>query len=170
MVVRRKKKVRKYRGSVLHGAGSRKKRRGAGSRGGRGRAGSGKRAGHKKQLFSIGSRGFVPRRENPTHVHQGKALGLGYFTAERLQRLLQEGKITKKDTTYYIDLQALGYHKLLGTGRVQEKLLITAGVWSPSAEEKVKAVGGEIVIREKKRSGPEGKQKEEQKEEQKERS
>ena len=48
MVVQRKKKVGKYRSHTTHGGGHRKKRRGAGSRGGRGNAGSGKRAGHKK--------------------------------------------------------------------------------------------------------------------------
>ena len=48
MVVNRRKKVVKYRGHSNHGGGMRKKRRGAGSRGGRGNAGTGKRAGHKK--------------------------------------------------------------------------------------------------------------------------
>ena len=42
------KKVRKFRGSHTHGYGSKKKHRGAGSRGGRGMAGSGKRADQKK--------------------------------------------------------------------------------------------------------------------------
>ena len=42
MVVYKRKKVTKYRGSVTHGGGSRKKRRGAGSIGGRGNAGTGK--------------------------------------------------------------------------------------------------------------------------------
>lgn len=143
MVVRRVKKVRKYRGTVHHGAGSRKKRRGAGSRGGRGRAGSGKRAGHKKYHFSIGSRGFLPRREYL--VKKQPAVGVGYFTRERLQQMLQEGKIAKQGVLYHLDLEKLGYGKLLGTGKVQEKLHITAQAWSASAAEKVKAAGGEVV-------------------------
>ena len=48
MVTYKTKKVSKYRGSSNHGGGMRKKRRGAGSRGGRGNAGTGKRAGQKK--------------------------------------------------------------------------------------------------------------------------
>ena len=60
----KRKKVNKYRGHTTHGGGHRKKRRGAGSRGGRGRAGSGKRAGHKKAggVVISGSKGFLPRR------------------------------------------------------------------------------------------------------------
>ena len=47
MVVTRKKNTRQ-RGSKTHGCGSMKKRRGAGHRGGRGAAGSGKRGDCKK--------------------------------------------------------------------------------------------------------------------------
>jgi len=51
MTTHKRKKVVKYRGSHTHGGGAKKKRRGAGNRGGRGLAGSGKRAHHKKQLI-----------------------------------------------------------------------------------------------------------------------
>ena len=44
MSVNKTKKVGKYRGSKTHGGGHMKKRRGAGNRGGRGMAGTGKRA------------------------------------------------------------------------------------------------------------------------------
>src|SRR3990172_2450527 len=48
MVVNKRKKSGRYRGSQTHGGGAKKKRRGAGNRGGRGNAGSGKRADQKK--------------------------------------------------------------------------------------------------------------------------
>ena len=48
MTVNRRKKVVKQRGSHTHGWGSKKKHRGAGNRGGRGMAGSGKRADQRK--------------------------------------------------------------------------------------------------------------------------
>ena len=47
MIIRRKK-VNKYRGSQTHGSGAKKKRRGAGNRGGRGMAGPGKIGDQKK--------------------------------------------------------------------------------------------------------------------------
>jgi len=46
-----KRKVQRYRGSKTHGSGSMKKRRGAGHRGGRGNAGSGKRGDAKKPSY-----------------------------------------------------------------------------------------------------------------------
>src|SRR3989338_8460072 len=85
MVVIRRKKVVKYRGSRSHGGGSGKKRRGAGSRGGKGMAGTGKRAGHKKAGLklpeqSIGAeRGFRRR----SRLVQIRAVNVGFFTKDR---------------------------------------------------------------------------------------
>ena len=68
MVVNKSKKKLKYRGSKTHGCGSMKKRRGAGHRGGRGAAGSGKRGDAKKPSIwggrYFGKHGFI---NNPEH-------------------------------------------------------------------------------------------------------
>ncbi len=142
MVVHRRKKVTKYRGHVTHGGGSRKKRRGAGSRGGRGNAGTGKRAGHKK--FSVGNilgrEGFVPRRT----VVKVKAINLSYFTSERLDQLVASGKAEKEGKLIVIDLNKLGYNKLLGTGRVPAHLKFIVSQSSAQAAKKVKEAGGEV--------------------------
>ena len=144
MVVHKRKKVHRYRGSTTYGAGSRKKRRGAGSRGGRGMAGTGKRAGQKKaglKDFKLGAHGFLPRRGA---VHD-TVLNLGYFTRAKIDSLLQQGQAKREQDCIIIDLQQLGYTKLLGSGKMQVKLKIIAEKWSRQAEEKVKAVGGEVV-------------------------
>ncbi|MBI2666299.1 uL15 family ribosomal protein [Candidatus Woesearchaeota archaeon] len=143
MVVHRNKKMRKFRGSTTHGWGSRKKHRGSGSRGGSGKAGSGKRAGHKKQHHTLGAHGFLPRRATAAKIMKG--INLGDFTLRKLDLLVKEKKITKQGETYHITLTSLGYGKLLGTGNTEAKLNITAPAWSASAEQKVKAAGGEIV-------------------------
>nr|AJS12303.1 50S ribosomal protein L15P [uncultured archaeon] len=143
MVVYRQKKRVRYRGkgSGTHGGGARKKRRGAGSRGGRGNAGTGKRAGHHKFWGSLGSRGFIPRRSS------GKTdvINVGDLTAERLTHWVSEGKATKEGNTYIVDLTSLGYGKLLSTGNFAVKAKITIAQCSPAAAEKVKAAGGEVV-------------------------
>ena len=63
MTVNKRKKVTRYRGSKTHGGGAKKKRRGAGNRGGRGMGGSGKRADSKKPSLwgakYFGKHGFV---------------------------------------------------------------------------------------------------------------
>ena len=140
MTTNKNKKVTKYRGHTTHGGGHRKKRRGAGSRGGRGKAGSGKRAGHKKVGIVLGTHGFRPRRDSK----QEKAINVGYFTDKRLQQWAEKGKAVKEGDTFTIDLTKLGYHKLLGTGKIAVKLKINVSKYSHSAKEKVKAAGGNI--------------------------
>ncbi|HLD79015.1 MAG TPA: uL15m family ribosomal protein [Candidatus Nanoarchaeia archaeon] len=145
MVTNKRKKVVKYRGGSTHGGGARKKRRGAGSRGGRGFAGSGKRAGHMKMKHVkaghiMGQHGFTSKSRT-----NGKAVNVHYFTSKRVQKLVAEGKALKEGAFYSIDLGALGYTKLLGTGNTSLKLKITVAKCSPRAVEKIKAAGGEVV-------------------------
>jgi large subunit ribosomal protein L15 len=136
-MVKKVKKVNKYRGSVSHGGGSRKKRRGAGSRGGRGRAGTGKRAGHKKE--KLGSKGFIPRRSTVT----GVAVNVAFFTESKLAELSKAGTVTQEGDLYVIDLKKLGFVKVLGTGNLLTKLKLK-GSCSAKATEKITAAGGTV--------------------------
>lgn len=141
MVVRRRKKVTRYRGSTTYGGGSRKKRRGAGSRGGRGLAGTGKKSGHKKILHVLGQTGFVSKRRAPKNL----AVNVGYFTPAMVAKLVEQGKAVKQGPLLVINLKELGYGKLLGTGETPVKLKIIVPHWSTQAEEKIKAAGGSVV-------------------------
>jgi len=143
MVVNRRKKVVKYRGHSNHGGGMRKKRRGAGSRGGRGNAGTGKRAGHKKAGMppQLGRYGFLPRRG----FVKVKAVNVGWFTDSRVSQLLQSGKATKEGEAIIIDMDNLGYQKLLGSGNTSFKLKIRVECCTESAAEKIKAAGGSVT-------------------------
>lgn len=148
MVVYRRKKVTKYRGDSTHGGGARKKRRGAGSRGGRGNAGTGKRAGQKKagKIMPLGKFGFLPRR---TSVQKVAVINVGDLSVQKLERWMMEGKATKDGAFYVVDLGILGYDKLLGTGKINLKLKIKVAVCSASALEKVRAAGGDVGVRDK---------------------
>ena len=141
MVVHRERKVRRYRGHTTHGGGHRKKRRGGGSRGGRGNAGTGKKSGHKKDKYHtpIGKHGFHTQKTRPA-----PAVNVGYFTSVRLKKLLAEGKITQEQGFFVVDLEKLGFSKLLGTGSLHDKIKLTTGSSSPQAQEKVKAAGGQL--------------------------
>jgi large subunit ribosomal protein L15 len=141
MVVQKAKKVTKYRAHTTHGGGHRKKRRGAGSRGGRGNAGSGKRAGQKKAGLStkLGKTGFTSKTIG------SKAVALRFFTLKTLNKLVEKQLVTMDKEIYVVNLAKLGYQKLLSTGNIAIKLRITVDQFTPRAEEKVKAAGGEIV-------------------------
>ncbi len=140
MVVNRRKKVTKYRSHTTHGGGHRKKRRGAGSRGGRGNAGSGKRAGQKVaglKNHKLGRSGF--NAHSRTKI---KAINLSYFTPEKLEKLVATGKASKEGDLYVVDFKKLGFNKLLGAGVIKSKLRVSVTHLSKIAEEKIKNAGG----------------------------
>ncbi len=143
MVVRKQKKVSKYRASTTHGGGHRKKRRGAGSRGGRGNAGTGKKAGQKKagRAPSLGSRGFNMHRS----IAKPQTVNLSYFTIERLTGLVEAKLASKNADVYSVELKSLGYGKLLGTGSISLAVQFKSEQWSAKAEAKVIAAGGSVV-------------------------
>ena len=130
MTVKHKKKGPKLRGSRYHGGGT-KKHRGAGNRGGRGMAGSGKRADHKKQtIFKLygteyfGSHGF---KRHSSKVKEIKAINIA--------------DLPKQAT---VNLTELGYDKLLGKGTPVMKHEITVATYSKKAKEKIEKAGGKI--------------------------
>ena len=142
MVHNRRKKNSRQRGSWTHGYGEKKKHRGAGSRAGRGNAGSGKRADQKKPTVQNAGRKFG--KNGFYHLkRQERAINVGYFDSANL-----EGKpgvvISKSAIT--IDLQVMGYEKLLGSGAVTGKYTIKALRASPSAIRKIEEAGGKVEV------------------------
>jgi len=142
MVTNKDRKVTKYRGHTTHGGGHRKKRRGAGSRGGRGNAGTGKRAGQKKAGMSrkLGKHGFTSKSRTKV-----KSVNVSYFTEKVMEKLVANNKVKKEGELYIINLSDLGYQKLLGTGQTKLKLKLSVAKFTAKAEEKIKSAGGEIV-------------------------
>lgn len=131
-MITKRRKVVKYRGSKTHGGGSMKKRRGAGSRGGRGRAGSGKKGDVKKPSYwdsfpYKGKKGFV--RQNKTVV---KTINL--YEVNKLW----QGK--------ELDLGALGYQKLLGRGNIYEAVQIKIPYATTKAIKKIEDLKGKITV------------------------
>lgn len=146
MVVRKRRKVTKYRGHTTHGGGSRKKRRGAGSRGGRGNAGSGKRAGHKKHGKILGKFGFTPLKASLGKLFEEKIINIKFFSADNINKLVSQGKASKEKDYYSVDLEKLGYNKLLGAGSTSLRLKVTVPSCSSQAAEKIRAAGGEVIV------------------------
>lgn len=144
MTINRRKKVTKYRGSKTHGCGSMKKRRGAGHRGGRGAAGSGKRADSKKPSIwkgkYFGKFGFTSKSRSAPSVDIN--VGLLDQTAEQL---VAKQLATKEGDTYVVDLTKAGFTKLLGEGKVSGKFKVTVASVSPRAKEKIEKAGGQLV-------------------------
>ena len=143
-IIKRLKNTRQRAGTT-HGGGSMKKRRGAGHRGGRGAAGSGKRADTKKPSIwkgkYFGKSGFSSKSRTP----QGEIITLK--TLEDVAAVWAEtGKAEKKGDIYFVNLKILGYQKLLGTGRLTKKFNIVVPTASASAVARVQHAGGTIEV------------------------
>jgi len=141
MVVRRRKKVKKKRGSRTHGRGCAKRGRGSGERGGKGMAG-----GHKHKWSYIihyapdyfGKHGFFP----PTRREQ-EAVNVGELD-ERIEELVEKGLATKEGDIYKIDVRKLGFSKVLGGGEVKHPMEIIADKISSEARRKIEEAGGRV--------------------------
>jgi len=139
------RKIRKQRGSRTHGWGRVGQHRAGGSRGGHGKAGF-----HKHKWAYVikyepdyfGKKGFT----SPKSVRQKvNAINVGVLdeTAENLSTKKENGE-------FLIDLESLGYTKLLGTGNVTKPLIIKVSSCSKSAAKKIEEAGGQVLIKSEK--------------------
>ena len=145
MTINKRKKITRARGSHTHGGGAMKKRRGAGNRGGRGLAGTGKRGDakktkHWKNTEYFGKKGFVSITKKTIKSINIKDLN------QKIESLLNKGLIEKKGAEIIIDLKKVGYDKLLGVGEAKTKMQITALLASKSAVAKIEGAGGTVTL------------------------
>ncbi|MBI2499254.1 uL15 family ribosomal protein [Candidatus Woesearchaeota archaeon] len=136
MTINKRKKNSRQRGSKTHGWGAMKKHRGAGNRGGRGLAGSGKKSDQLK----------------PTIIKKfGLSNYFGKAGFKRPQKLVNKkiktmnvGDLIKFNKPE-INLIELGFNKLLGEGKVTKKYTIKVESCSRLAKEKIENAGGSII-------------------------
>ncbi|HLD04170.1 MAG TPA: uL15m family ribosomal protein [Candidatus Nanoarchaeia archaeon] len=146
MVHNKRKKNSRHRASFTHGYGSKKKHRGSGHKGGKGRAGSGKKADQKKPSY-WGIKNFYGRHGFNTHVAQEKINPINLDDLQlRLASFVSLGTAKKSGEGYEINLTEAGYNKLLASGKVNCKLKVTVDYASESAVTKVKGKGGEVIV------------------------
>ena len=146
MVVKKHKKKLRMRGSTTHGWGSRKMHRGAGNRGGRGMAGTGKRGDAKKPSI-WGNTKYFGKYGFKRNVKQEDIKAINIIDLEKMLDSLLESKLISKDKDFYdVDLAKLGFQKLLGDGRVTKRLKIRTKYASKKAVEKISKAGGEVIL------------------------
>lgn len=138
MTKRRSKKNK----SGSHGYGSSKKNRGAGNRGGHGNAGSGKK-GQSKRLTKegvqeLGERGFNSRQP------EQNAINLRDID-QRIDDMVEEGLVEEDGGKLVLDLDDIGYEKVLGKGHLNREVEIHAESFSSSAERKIEEADGQAV-------------------------
>lgn len=135
--------TKKFRGSRTCGGGTHKNRRGAGNRGGRGKAGGCKHHFVRAMMrgYSYGKHGF----KRPASVSRDVTIVNVGELDELALYLVDEGLAEIKDGVYHINLENLGIEKVLGSGRVTKNLVVTSEEFSVSAREKIESAGGSCI-------------------------
>ena len=141
VVRRRKKRVNKMLGQRTRGNGDTKRRRGAGSRGGRGLAGSHK---HKYSKYA-GKFGKEKKQVLSRKIVREINIDL---LIQKMPKLEAAGKISKEGTTIIIDGSKIGFDKLLSKGELTQKIIVRNMKASKKAIEKIKKAGGNVELEE----------------------
>lgn len=137
------RKIQRKRGTRSCGYGNTQKHRGAGSRGGRGMAGSNKQKWSYVSKFMpdhFGRHGF---KRPAKMLKADRTINIG-----DIDRMVSDGSIQATDKKYLVDLTAMGYDKLLGSGKATHALEIKVAKSSKSAIEKIQGAGGKVTVSE----------------------
>jgi len=142
-------KKRRQRGSRTHSGGSHKNRRGAGHRGGRGRAGRDKHEFHNYE--PIGKHGFSRPDSLIDEVAEISVQKLDEDAA-----LLAADGVAESDGDAYVidarDVVDAGHDvdvvKVLGDGQVRNELVVTADAFSADAVALIEDAGGSAELTE----------------------
>lgn len=135
------RKIQKKRGTRNCGYGNTQKHRGAGSRGGRGMAGSNKQKWSYVSKYMpdhFGRNGF---KRPAKMIREERTINVG-----DISRMVLDGAIQPTDKKYVVDLSSMGYDKLLGSGKVAHALEIKVAKSSKSAIEKIQGAGGKVEL------------------------
>jgi len=134
------RKIRKKRGSRTHGYGRVGQHRCHGSKGYR-------KAGRHKSGWSyvlryepdyFGKKGFT----SPKSLRQK----VNVINVGKLDEIAEKFSVEKEKGKSFVDLESLGYTKLLGTGKITKSLIVKVASCSESAAEKIKNAGGQILM------------------------
>lgn len=139
----KRRKIRKLRGSRTCGYGRVGQHRKTSSKGER-------KAGRHKHGWSyvlrympdyFGKRGFT----SPKSLHRkDKIINVGELES-LVERLEREEQLEKKEGKIFLDLDTLGYTKLLGMGEIAKPVLVKIASYSESAARKIEEAGGQIL-------------------------
>jgi large subunit ribosomal protein L15 len=142
MVVKKTKKLCRMRGSRTHGYG--RAHRGSGNKGGFGNASSGKKSDSQKRSYPadyFGKEGFVLHSSHDDLIINCRDLDA------HVEQWVQDKLAKKEGDIYHVDLDALGYDKLVGGGKLTHKIKVTVARSAAKVADKLKAAGGELVTK-----------------------
>ncbi len=93
----------------------------------------------------FGKKGFISQK---ALKRKNNAINVGEL-GELTDRLALENKLVTKREKVFLDLQKLGFDKLLGNGKINNPMLIKVASYSKAAAEKITQSGGQILKEQK---------------------
>jgi len=132
MKVKKRKKSRKMRGTRLHGYAM-KKHKGKGNKGGKGMAGTGKRADQKKTYILKYSKNYFGKKGMKRKGKKIKQINIGNIERNLKSFMNKKGEVELKD------------YKVLGSGEIKQAMTIKAKLFSKKAREKIEKAGGKAI-------------------------
>ncbi|MBI2005543.1 MAG: 50S ribosomal protein L15 [Candidatus Aenigmarchaeota archaeon] len=143
MVVRKRKKHLRFRGYRTY-HGSHKKWRGPGNRGGIGQAGL---ENHKKGYMQkydpdhFGKHGFKRHPSLDKHI---KSINLKDLD-QIIDNLKEQKLVAEEEGKIKVNLEKIGYDKLLGDGKITKPIIVEGKYFSKGAVKKLEEIGGKAV-------------------------
>jgi len=134
------RKVRKKRGSRTHGYGQIGQHR----KGTKGKAGLHK---HRWTYVIKYEPGYFEKRGFTTQKAKSRktdVINVGKLD-ELADKLAAEKKLERKQKEIFLDLDKLGYDKLLGMGKITKPMLVKVVAHSEAAAKKIEQAGGQIL-------------------------
>ena len=134
------RRVRKKRGSRTHGYGQIGQHR----KGTKGKAGLHK---HRWTYVTKYEPDYFEKRGFTTHKAIGRktnVINVGKLD-ELADKLAAEKKLERKQKKFFLDLNKLGYDKLLGMGKITKPILVKVVANSEAAAKKIEEAGGQIL-------------------------
>jgi large subunit ribosomal protein L15 len=139
----RLRKTRRFRGSRNHGYGIQGQHRKSGSRGGKGKAGLLKHKWSWTVKYDPDHFGHS-KLKPPTTKTIKKWLNISRLDVIYYD-LNRTGKVKMKDDKPLLNLDELGFEKLLGSGEIKQAYHIVIRSFTKSAKTKVENAGGKIT-------------------------
>ena len=90
----------------------------------------------------VGKKGFVSIAQKRA---PSRALSLMQLSA-MIDRLIEEKKVQFENQIPVIDLETLGFSKLLGNGTIARPIRVKVARCSEGAQKKIKDAGGETIL------------------------
>jgi large subunit ribosomal protein L15 len=67
---------------------------------------------------------------------------------DAMTMLIRKGLAEEKEGKTYVDLEKMGYHKLLGAGKISLPIVVQVAAFSEVAKRKIEGAGGAVIVKE----------------------